>query len=158
MTQNRENPVNPGGLCRGLCRCFKRCFHRGVNRCSRFSPLARKGAVRRLATFSTGESSFSPLARKGAVPALSALSLPALVSAAPQETGEDFPLTVGIVTVILLVIAATIVVIALLPMKKHPEPPKPTGKTPGMGNNGKGFRNTTPTETGDNESSPDEKP
>lgn len=136
MTQNRKNPVNPGGLCRGLCRCFKRCFHRGVNRCSRFSPLARKGTL----------------------PALSALSLPALVSAAPQETGEDFPLTVGIVTVILLVIAATIVVIALLPMKKHPEPPKPTGKTPGMGNNGKGFRNTTPTETGDNESSPDEKP
>lgn len=136
MTQNRKNPVNPGGLCRGWCRCFKRCFHRGVNRCSRSSPLARKGAV----------------------PALSALSLPALVSAAPQETGEDFPLTVGIVTVILLVIAATIVVIALLPMKKHPEPPKPTGKTPGMGNNGKGFRNTTPTETGDNESSPAKKP
>ena len=136
MTQNRKNPVHPGGLCRGLCRCFERCFHRGVNRCSRFSPFARKGAV----------------------PALSALSLPALVSAAPQETGEVFPLTVGIVTVILLVIAATIVVIALLPMKKHPEPPKPTGKTPGMGNNGKGFRNTTPTETGDNESSPDEKP
>lgn len=140
MTQNRKNPVNPGGLCRGLCRGFKRCFHRGinrgVNRCSRFSPLARKGAV----------------------PALSALSLPALVSAAPQETGEDFPLTVGIVTVILLIIATTIVVIALLPMKKHPGPPKPTGKTPGMGNNGKGFRNTTPTETGDNESSPDEKP
>ena len=136
MTQNRKNPVNPGGLCRGWCRCFKRCFHRGVNRCSRSSPLARKGVV----------------------PALSALSLPALVSAAPRETGEDFPLTVGIVTVILLVIAAPIVVIALLPMKKHPEPPKPTGKTPGMGNNGKGFRNTTPTETGDNESSPDEKP
>ena len=136
MTQNRKNPVNPGSLCRGLCRGFKRCFHRGINRCSRFSPLARKGAV----------------------PALSALSLPALVSAAPQETGEDFPLTVGIVTVILLIIAATIVVIALLPMKKHPEPPKPTGKTPGMGNNGKGFRNTTPTDTGDNESSPDEKP
>ena len=136
MIQNRKNPVNPGGLCRGWCRCFKRCFHRGVNRCSRSSPLARKGTL----------------------PALSALSLPALVSAAPQETGGDFPLTVGIVTVILLVIAATIVVIALLPMKKHPEPPKPTGKTPGMGNNGKGFRNTTPTETGDNESSPDEKP
>ena len=140
MTQNRKNPVNPGSLCRGLCRGFKRCFHRGinrgVNRCSRFSPLARKGAV----------------------PTLSALSLPALVSAASQETGEDFPLTVGIVTVILLIIATTIVVIALLPMKKHPEPPKPTGKTPGMGNNGKGFRNTTPTETGDNESSPDEKP
>lgn len=81
---------------------------------------------------------------------LSVLSVLSAVAAGTANTdgGEQTSLTVGIVTVILLIIAATIVIIALLPMKKHPDPPRPGGDTPGMGNNGKGYKNTVPSGSG----------
>lgn len=81
---------------------------------------------------------------------LSVLSVLSAVSAGSANTdrGDQASLTVGIVTVILLIIAATIVIVALLPMKKHPDPPRPGGDTPGMGNNGKGYKNTVPSGSG----------